>query len=103
LQNNQSNTIFWLKNQSKTSPFNDKTPCHLNSDLKFNEKTIEFANQFGDNQFTYDININWNIFVNHFFTNRSFEQQSKYTGANMKNILLINKNQLNNYDGFILV
>jgi hypothetical protein len=65
LQNNQSNTI--LIKESKSSPFNDKTPFHLNSDLKLNEKTIEFANQFGDNQFTwrhkYKTEISSSIFL----------------------------------------
>jgi hypothetical protein len=72
--------------------------CHLNSDLK--RKTIEFANQFGDNQFTwrhkYKAEISSSII---FFTNRSFEQQV-HMGQYGK-FLLINKNQLNNYDGFI--
>lgn len=76
--------------------------CHLNCDLKFNEKTIEFANQFGDNQFTwrhkYKTEISSSIIS---FTNRSFKQQKVSTQEPIWKIFsLINKNQLNNYDGF---
>jgi hypothetical protein len=76
--------------------------CHLNSDLKLNEKTIEFANQFGDNQFTwrykYKTEISSSII---FFTNRPFKQQTISRQEPIwKRFLLINKNQLNNYDGF---
>jgi hypothetical protein len=62
--------------------------CHLNSDLKFNEKTIEFANQFGDNQFTWRHKYKTEISQSYFLLIVRLTTKNKYTGANMENIFI---------------
>jgi hypothetical protein len=88
LQNNQSNTILIKESNRKLHLSTIKHLCHLNSDLKFNEKQLNLQislviiNSLGDiNKTEISSSIIFLLIV-HLTT------KNKYTGANMENIFI---------------